>query len=107
MPVLDMDKKLKLLRVASDRSQNDVADYLGVKSGSVSSYETNAATPTLETFAKLAVYYNTSADYLLGIDNRKAFSLPQEATDEQVREFARIFNASLKLAGLAPMGDNE
>lgn len=100
MPISDMARKLKLFRIANDKSQADIAQAIGVRKGTVSSYETGNITPPLDTLGKLATFYNTTVDHLVGLDNRFVFALPPETTKEQYYELMKVVNSSLKLAGI-------
>ena len=49
-----LGKKIKLARVEKDLSQVQLADLIKAKQKSISSYETGAAFPSIETLLKLA-----------------------------------------------------
>lgn len=68
--VYDFGKRLKELREAKRLSQADVARRLEVTRSTVSGYECNTITPSLEQLVNLAVLYNASLDYIMGLDNR-------------------------------------
>ncbi|MHA7612401.1 helix-turn-helix domain-containing protein [Weissella viridescens] len=61
-----MGNRLKELR----ESQNLVAGYvsteLGLNRNMVAAYERGERTPSLKTLVKLAQFYNTTTDYILG-----------------------------------------
>ena len=59
--------RLKELRIASDYTQQDMAEMLGVRQQSYARYENSAGEPNLETVVKLCAIFDVSADYLLGI----------------------------------------
>lgn len=52
-------------------SQNDVAGCIGLSQQSYSHYETGVREPDIATIVKLAKFYDVSADYLLGITDKK------------------------------------
>ncbi len=64
-----MPLKLKDLREDRDLKQQDVADFLNCRQQTYSRYEKGQAQPSLETLAKLALFFNTSTDFILGITN--------------------------------------
>jgi len=64
-------QKIRDLREDNDLSQKDIAKYLNVKQNTYSRYETNDVNIPIETLEKLADYYNTSVDYLLGRTDEK------------------------------------
>ena len=59
-------RRIKELRVDSDISQKEIAEYLGVKQNTYSDYENGKINLPLEVFFKLADYYQVSLDYLTG-----------------------------------------
>src|SRR5699024_7103265 len=60
---------LKNAREASFLSQKDVAAKIGVSNSVVSNYERDYRDPDTENLKKLAILFNVSADYLLGLTN--------------------------------------
>jgi len=70
MGIYDFGLRLKELREAKHLSQTDVAKRLDVTRSTISGYECNTITPSVEQLVKLAVLYNTSLDYMMGIENR-------------------------------------
>lgn len=75
MEVYDFGLRLKELREAKHLSQTEVAARLNVGRSTISGYESNTITPSLEQFTRLAILYNTSLDYMMGLDNRSCFYL--------------------------------
>ena len=73
MEVYDFGLRLKELREAKKLSQKDVADRLSVVPSTISGYENNTITPSLEQAIRLAILYHTSLDYIMGLDNRVCF----------------------------------
>ena len=66
--------RIKELREDSDTMQKELATYLNVKQNTYSQYENEQRQIPLEALVKLAEYYNTSTDYLLGLtDERKPY----------------------------------
>lgn len=57
------------LRKERGLSQATVAKDLGVSLGIVCYWETNKSDPTASNIAKVARYFNVSADYLLGLSD--------------------------------------
>ncbi len=62
-------ERLKALRAEKNIGQNLLAKELKISNASVSYWETGKQEPTAEAIFKLAIYFNVSADYLLGITN--------------------------------------
>lgn len=75
MDVFDFGFRLRKLRESKQLSQTDVAKRLNVSRSTISGYESNTTTPSLEQFTRLAILYNTSLDYMMGLENRTCFYL--------------------------------
>ena len=61
--------RLKDLREDNDVKQKELAEYLNIKQNTYSQYENGKREIPLDTLCKLADYYNTSVDYLIGRTN--------------------------------------
>lgn len=83
MDVYDFGLRLKELREAKHLSQAEVAARLNVSRSTISGYESNTTTPSLEQFTRLAILYNTSLDYMMGLKNRNCFYLDGLKEDQQ------------------------
>lgn len=57
---------LKILREEAGLSQQKLADQLGLTQQGIFSYETGAYEPDIATLKRLADFFNTSIDYLVG-----------------------------------------
>lgn len=64
-------ENIRNLREDNDKKQRELAEYLNVSQNTYSQYETGVLSLSPETLIKLADYYNTSIDYLLGQTNEK------------------------------------
>ncbi|MBQ8178189.1 MAG: helix-turn-helix transcriptional regulator [Clostridia bacterium] len=70
-----MYKRIRDLREDADLNQTKVAKYLGMSQTGYSKYETGENDIPSEILIKLADFYKTSVDYLLGrTDERKPYS---------------------------------
>lgn len=58
--------KLLELRKKQNLTQQDIAQMLNITQRTYSGYELGQTEPTIETLCKLADFYNTSIDYLVG-----------------------------------------
>lgn len=63
--------RLKDLREDKDILQKDIAKILNIAERTYSGYETENRWIPKEILIKLALFYNTSIDYILGITNTK------------------------------------
>ncbi len=64
-----MYKRIRDLREDKDLNQTQVAKYLGMSQTGYSKYETGENDIPTQVLIKLALFYNTSIDYLLGQTN--------------------------------------
>lgn len=63
--------RLRDLREDRDKKQKELAEYLQVHQTTYSDYELGNLNIPINVLHKLADYYNTSIDYLLGRTNEK------------------------------------
>ena len=61
--------KLKELREENGITQKEIASYLNIKQNTYSQYETGNRELPIEVLIKLAKYYNTTTDYILGLED--------------------------------------
>jgi len=64
-------RRLKDLREDMELKQEDIAKLLGIKQQNYSRYEIGAVLIPIDRLDKLATFYNTSVDYILGRTNIK------------------------------------
>lgn len=62
-------KRIKELREDNDYKQINIAKMLKMKQPQYARYESGKRDFPIESIMKLAEYYNTSTDYLLGLTN--------------------------------------
>jgi transcriptional regulator with XRE-family HTH domain len=63
-------ERIKELRIEKNLTQAELARKLGLTRGGVNSWEQSLSLPSLQYLVLLAKFFNTSADYLLGLSNR-------------------------------------
>jgi transcriptional regulator with XRE-family HTH domain len=68
---MNFGERLRYLREKHGLSREKVANELTLTYGTYCNYETGKREPDFETVKRIALFYNVSADYLLGI-----FDLP-------------------------------
>ena len=84
MEVYDFGARIKNLREVRKLSQGDVATKLNLENATISGYERGVTTPSVEVLRSLALFYNVSADYLLGLTDRETIYLDDfSETDKQ------------------------
>ena len=65
-------ERIRNLRVDNGLTQEKVAQYLNVKQNTYSQYEIGTLNYPVDIIIKLALFYNTSTDYLLGLTDNPA-----------------------------------
>lgn len=67
-------QRIQDLRTDADLSQKQISEILHISQRSYSHYETGSRNIPIEMLIRLANYYNTSIDYLVGrTDNKKLY----------------------------------
>lgn len=64
-------RRLEDLRIDADKTQQEVADYLNCKREVYRRYEKGIYELPVWALLKLAEYYHTSTDYILGLTDEK------------------------------------
>ncbi|MBE5750706.1 MAG: helix-turn-helix transcriptional regulator [Clostridiales bacterium] len=67
--IKEFGEKLRYLRKEAGIGQNQLAELLKISNASVSYWETGKQQPSAEAIFKIAIFFNVSADFLLGIDD--------------------------------------
>ena len=65
---IQLSKKLKSLRLQNEKTQDELALFLGISSQAVSKWERNDGYPDITLLPKIAGYFHVSVDDLLGVD---------------------------------------
>lgn len=83
-----MLKNLKALRESTGISQKQLAETIGVSQQSINKYENHNIEPDIDTLIRIADYFNTSVDYLIGhtsirakIEHVTAYELNKEESN--------------------------
>ena len=63
--------RIRDLREDSNKSQSEVAKFLGLQQNSYSQIETGKNTLQIDHLIKLSNLYETSTDYILGLTNER------------------------------------
>ena len=64
--------RIKDLREDRDITQREIAEYLHVKQNTYSQYENGQRGLPIEVLAKLALFFDTSCDYILSLTDESA-----------------------------------
>ena len=65
-------ERIRDLRLDHNLSQQQIAELLNVKQNTYSQYEIGTLNYPIDVLIKLARFYNTSVDYLLGLTDERA-----------------------------------
>lgn len=68
---MDYVRRIRDLREDNDKTQKEIAAYLGTSQTMYARYERGANELPVRHLIALCKYYNVSADYLLGLSNHK------------------------------------
>ena len=91
--IFDFGYRLRELRDSKNLTQTQVAKRLSLSKTTISGYENNIKTPSLDVLVKLSILYGVSADYILGLENRKMLLIDgltlnqEEIMKDLIREF--------------------
>lgn len=64
-------RRLRDLREDNDLNQTDIAGVINCSQTTYSRYETGELNIPIYSLKKLAIFYNTSIDYIVGLTNEK------------------------------------
>lgn len=64
-------RRIKDLREDNDKTQKQLADYLGMKQPQYYRYENGQRDIPTDILIKLSKFYNVSVDYILGLTDKK------------------------------------
>lgn len=92
--MFDLGHKVRRLRESRDWSQAELARRAGVTKSAISTYELGMRTPSADVVRSFAKVFGVSADYLLGIAERRAVDV--EGLSERDEALVRDLVASLK-----------
>ncbi len=93
MQVYDMGLRIRHLRLQKKWTHEVLGHKIGVNKDTISNYENNLKTPSLQRLQKLAVVFYVSVDYLLGLENEptiKIYNL-SETQKRILHEFITAF----------------
>lgn len=94
-----MNNRIKKLRVEKKLSQQKLADEIGITRQAISLFEKGDRKPKLETWVKLANYFDVSISYLQGLSSYKNFS-PEARLEDLIENdpiTLKIFGGEEKL----------
>lgn len=89
------DNRIKLLRMENRLKQIQLGDLVGISQQTVSRIENDKSKMSIDTLVRLSDYFGVTADYILGISDRRRasddrFTRKQEDL-EQFQEFYQVY----------------
>lgn len=85
--------RINELRLNNNKTQKDIADYLGLTEQAIAYYEKGKRTPKPETWRALADYFDVSVPYLRGATTYEILDLREKGIYGYVTEaMDRAFN---------------
>lgn len=69
--IMALYRRIKDLREDNDKTQKELAEYLGMKQPQYYRYENGLRDIPTDILIKLSKYYNVSVDYILGLTDEK------------------------------------
>lgn len=94
--VLQKFERIRNLREDNDLKQRQLAELLGCDQRTYSDYERGLLNVPNDILIKLALYYNTSVDYLLGITDNIIPYVRNKTADEKTKEVQNILKTAKK-----------
>lgn len=91
---MKFSEKLRMLIDEFDITQKQFANDLNIAPSTIGGYVQGVSEPDFETLKRIALYFNVSADYLLGIQENKTNSLTEV---ELLRVFRSMTNEQQQL----------
>ena len=68
--MINVSKALILYRERNNKSEDDLADYLGIQKKAYKRYESGDREPSIDKLYKLAKYYNCTIDDFINVDEK-------------------------------------
>ncbi len=62
-------QRIRILREENDITQNELGEKLSVSKTTISHYENDSRTPSIETLIQLADFFQVDLDYILGVES--------------------------------------
>ena len=81
------NKRIKDLRIDHDMTQEKLADILGIDTKTLARYEKGETEPTISTIIQIALLFNSSIDYIVGLKDVDIID-----PDTTIEELEKIIN---------------
>lgn len=84
-----LNERIKELRNSLNLTQVELANDLNVTKQCVSNWENNNIQPSVDMLVKIALYFGVSADYLLGLEQKRLLDV-SGLTDVQISHISQL-----------------
>ena len=81
--VYDFGYRLRELRLSKQMTQAQVAKRLNLSKTTISGYENNIKTPSIDVLVRLANLYGVTSDYILGSEKKKVLVIDGLTENEE------------------------
>lgn len=89
--MIKIAERIKMLREATKLTQAELAKQLSITRSSVNAWEMGISIPSTQFLIEMALLFNVSTDYLLGMKNNQQFDL-SDLTDDEMKIIYDIAN---------------
>ena len=103
--MFDFGVRIKQLRISRHMSQATLGKKLDRSKSVICSYENNVRIPPLDVLVKMAVIFNVSLDYLIGIDKNEMISISK--LDDEQKQIIRSLLKEFESASIHYLGITE
>ncbi len=86
-----LSEKIKTLRTSHGINQIELAKNIGVTKQCVSNWENDNIQPSIDMLVKLALFFNVSTDYLLGLETERKINV-QGLTEQQIAHISMLID---------------
>ena len=80
---MNIGQRIKQLRLERNITQPELAKAINVSNGLISFWENSVNEPKASLILKLAIYFNVSSDYLLGLEDEFGNKITQNKTNNE------------------------
>lgn len=89
-------ERVKQLRLSAGMTQEQLAERIWVSKAAISNYELSERNPSPETIIKIAGFFGVSTDYLLGIEDKRNYTIDITGLPEEDIRFLQSAVTLLK-----------
>lgn len=105
--MFDFGMRLQQLRMSRNLSQSALGKKINRSKSVICAYENNQRIPPLEVLTDIAVFFNVSLDYLVGIDKNEMVSIDGLTDDQKDIIHAMIHEFKSPAVSYPGLSDNQ